>query len=256
MATQEFTYKCLQLQLHLSASRWPAWICCSSDAMLISHVLLVEPRAYHFCLSADHRSTFFVESVTVCQKLRVVVHHQAASSWTSCAPSRRTGQKPHVYNETAWRYLIDYHWYCIDQVWYSHMGRTREPLKVMFRWMTVNFTRFPTNRSQWPWVRDLDSLTGRTLSQRAWKLFLRNVDLMFKACMLSALLSVQMITKTAAWHDSSANKMISIQVSYQCSKSSLEAEVSIGHKCIFLPKLHCELNPIEMVSGSYIQDRP
>jgi hypothetical protein len=44
-------------------------------------------------------------------------------------------------------------------------------------------------------------------------------------------------------------RLLSQQDDFRCQISMLEKLIQdAGHECIFLPKFHCELNPIEMVS--------
>ena len=48
-------------------------------------------------------------------------------------------------------------------------------------------------------------------------------------------------------------RILSKQEDFTNQISMLEAVIrEAGHLCIFLPKFHCELNPIEMVSFSFI----
>jgi hypothetical protein len=43
-------------------------------------------------------------------------------------------------------------------------------------------------------------------------------------------------------------RLLSKQDDFQLQKSLLEEKITEhGHLCVFLPKFHCELNPIEMV---------
>lgn len=44
-------------------------------------------------------------------------------------------------------------------------------------------------------------------------------------------------------------RLLSKQPDFRDQESLLETKIKLrGHLCIFLPKFHCELNPIEMVS--------
>jgi len=50
-------------------------------------------------------------------------------------------------------------------------------------------------------------------------------------------------------------RLLSKQYYFVNQVSRLEALVKeAGHECIFIPKFHCELNPIEMVSLEYYLD--
>jgi len=43
-------------------------------------------------------------------------------------------------------------------------------------------------------------------------------------------------------------RMLSMEQDFHNEKPLLQIVIErAGHKCIFLPKFHCELNPIEMV---------
>ncbi|EKM78048.1 hypothetical protein AGABI1DRAFT_42629, partial [Agaricus bisporus var. burnettii JB137-S8] len=43
-------------------------------------------------------------------------------------------------------------------------------------------------------------------------------------------------------------RVLSLQEDFQNEKPLLQLIIEqAGHKCLFLPKYHCELNPIEMV---------
>lgn len=45
-------------------------------------------------------------------------------------------------------------------------------------------------------------------------------------------------------------RVLSLQSDFQNEKPLLQLVIErAGHKCLFLPKFHCELNPIEMVWG-------
>jgi hypothetical protein len=49
-------------------------------------------------------------------------------------------------------------------------------------------------------------------------------------------------------------RLLSKQDDFIGQVSMLESVIKeAGHECIFLPKFHCELNPIEMASPSYIK---
>ncbi|KAF8219024.1 hypothetical protein L208DRAFT_1344432 [Tricholoma matsutake] len=44
--------------------------------------------------------------------------------------------------------------------------------------------------------------------------------------------------------------VLSLQPDFRAEKPLLQLVIEkAGHKCFFLPKFHCELNPIEMVWG-------
>jgi hypothetical protein len=46
------------------------------------------------------------------------------------------------------------------------------------------------------------------------------------------------------------SRILTLQSDFKNEKSMLELVIQqAGHKCIFLPKFHCELNPIEMLWG-------
>ena len=50
-------------------------------------------------------------------------------------------------------------------------------------------------------------------------------------------------------HNCCMARLLSQQEDFINQESMLETLIkSVGHECIFLPKFHCELNPIEMVS--------
>ena len=50
--------------------------------------------------------------------------------------------------------------------------------------------------------------------------------------------------------DCCMRRVLSLQPDFQCEKPLLQLLIEkAGHKCLFLPKFHCELNPIEMVWG-------
>lgn len=45
-------------------------------------------------------------------------------------------------------------------------------------------------------------------------------------------------------------KVLSLQADFLAEKPQLQLVIEVaGHKCYFLPKFHCELNPIEMYWG-------
>jgi hypothetical protein len=49
-------------------------------------------------------------------------------------------------------------------------------------------------------------------------------------------------------------RLLSQQDDFKNQESMLEELIQgAGHYCIFLPKFHCELNPIEMVSQSIVR---
>jgi len=49
-------------------------------------------------------------------------------------------------------------------------------------------------------------------------------------------------------------RLLSKQEDFIDQVSMLETVIEeAGHKCIFLPKFHCELNPIEMVSLFFVK---
>jgi hypothetical protein len=50
--------------------------------------------------------------------------------------------------------------------------------------------------------------------------------------------------------DCCMQRVLSLQADFKAEKPLLQLVIKkAGHKCIFLPKFHCELNPIEMVWG-------
>jgi hypothetical protein len=50
--------------------------------------------------------------------------------------------------------------------------------------------------------------------------------------------------------DCCMQRVLSLQPDFQAEKPLLQLVIEqAGHKCLFLPKFHCELNPIEMVWG-------
>ena len=84
--------------------------------------------------------------------------------------------------------------------------------------------------------------------QKVWNVFLLNGVLMSVKCVPSVHQYAHLKMLIAAWSGYSANRMISIN-----QASMLETLIKkAGHECIFLPKFHCELNPIEMVCEDYL----
>jgi hypothetical protein len=50
------------------------------------------------------------------------------------------------------------------------------------------------------------------------------------------------------------SQALSLQKDFREEKPLLQLIIEkVGHKCLFLPKFHCELNPIEMVWGQVKQ---
>jgi hypothetical protein len=50
--------------------------------------------------------------------------------------------------------------------------------------------------------------------------------------------------------DCCMQRVLSLQADFRAEKPLLQLVIEdAGHKCLFLPKFHCELNPIEMVWG-------
>jgi hypothetical protein len=50
--------------------------------------------------------------------------------------------------------------------------------------------------------------------------------------------------------DCCMTRILSLQTDFASEKSQIEAVIeAAGHRCLFLPKFHCELNPIEMYWG-------
>ena len=78
------------------------------------------------------------------------------------------------------------------------------------------------------------------------KTVLEERGLMSQKCVQNAHLFVAMRIQTAAWPSFSVIKMI-----LRTKISLLEELITTpGHLCLFLPKFHCDLNPIEMVRSS------
>ena len=64
----------------------------------------------------------------------------------------------------------------------------------------------------------------------------------------------QILWERGLWRDDlrleSARDLLDAQPDFREAKSALQEMIEDrGHRCIFLPKFHCELNPIEMVWG-------
>ena len=92
-------------------------------------------------------------------------------------------------------------------------------------------------RRRWPWI---------AVRLRDSKPFLRSEGLTSQKCVQNAHLFVAMRIQTAAWPGFSVIKMI-----LRTKMSLLEELITTaGHLCLFLPKFHCDLNPIEMVRSS------
>ena len=68
---------------------------------------------------------------------------------------------------------------------------------------------------------------------------------MFRDCRQNVPQSVLSRIMTVAWLSSLASKMID----FYSQESLLEQKIKAReHICVFLPKFHCKLNPIEMVA--------
>jgi hypothetical protein len=51
--------------------------------------------------------------------------------------------------------------------------------------------------------------------------------------------------------DCCMTQILSLQMDFLSEKSQIEMTIeAAGHQCLFLPKFHCELNPIEMLWGA------
>jgi len=57
-------------------------------------------------------------------------------------------------------------------------------------------------------------------------------------------------------NDCCMQQVLSLQADFHAEKPLLQLVIEdAGHECLFLPKLHCELNPIEMVWGQAKQHK-
>ena len=96
-------------------------------------------------------------------------------------------------------------------------------------------------------VVNLKKWYSRMAGQKVYNEFSKSVASTSRISVPSVPQFVQLIIKTAALLVYLVNRMIS---RIRNQESRLETFIkNRGHECIFLPKFHCELNPIEMASN-------
>jgi len=120
----------------------------------------------------------------------------------------------------------------VPLIWIDWMGAHRKSKEILSFWWIICVPSFVARHKKWP-----PRLVQQKASNRCWW----NVALTLDTCMQNAVPFALLRILTVAWHDFWASK---IQLQESLLKKKIKGRWYIS---AFLPKFHCELNPIKMV---------